>query len=906
MSKGGKGKVPGMWDATSKTRERLEDHLETQKTDYSSFGPLDTKSIDKLYSRYRREAASTQYLSPEPSDKTGSGGEASSFVQAVGQSLQFILPPGSLKGRIKSRLQEKADQARQQMRTQMLLKTIEESERKIEGIERSHANRVRESEKQDRIGRMEANRQHEDIFKWVPLQGCSKANAHLKSLVRTRLIEILTDPDTMRTVEERIAKCREELANTPISQQQQVIAQHRITLEDYLDYSVSRNGYRDVLAHFSPKPPIPTKDGRVMVSSAQHIDEKSKHAQEGGKSLLSQSILFVKDDKATSREPMEWSASKEQLFKQRKKECRDLLKYAATGQNYSDICMSEYIHNMVYDNRATDLRESILNKYLDGMLLTDQETRLLALTSKEINRFIDRNSYTQYIQMFDPEFIQHLEINIAEQILEDYFKARREVAVARDKYLSTKASKVKQQIFKWKPEKEHEVRDELTLYLNRQQQQVTKKLILQKIFSTMVDPKTDNAELERFKAVARMALSRVNKAKEAPRPSTAPPLRDFHPRKVKLKSTIYGDLAPAEHAKLTHPPSKIIPLSMSNGRKELAKYLIDEQKKRRNLSLDAKPKDTQTRFYQSYSSGPLRGKRHRARYSPQQRDRAALIIQRNWRGYLTRKAVKFLRSLQADSDAHKAQEAHQKSKPILKGKVTTQTRIPTEASEQHNIKLKRKVTFQGGTNPIHGRSLTNVSLQGHSRRSSPRKVRESSSASSSQGRNLLSKQRSLSSLNADIQSSDHPPLHLLSRQPRGEKNGKTIPTHPVQGRGHNRVPSVQEISAFTQAMLSKDIPSLESTPSPLLRYLLHHRLQGDDMHRFPVEIAVQMNSLGMVDYLFTHGLDITKCRGGDITQVGLLNMSSPGSRVRAYLQELFRQHPPSQYILKVPGEVCMY
>ena len=65
-----------------------------------------------------------------------------------------------------------------------------------------------------------------------------------------------------------------------------------------------------------------------------------------------------------------------------------------------------------------------MNKYCDGQNLTDKEVKFLAMTSQELNRFLDKEVYQKYVNILCPEFIKQLEINITEQILEEYHKAR--------------------------------------------------------------------------------------------------------------------------------------------------------------------------------------------------------------------------------------------------------------------------------------------------------------------------------------------------------------------------------------------------------------------------------------------------------------------------------------------------
>jgi hypothetical protein len=67
-------------------------------------------------------------------------------------------------------------------------------------------------------------------------------------------------------------------------------------------------------------------------------------------------VLFIRDEKPSVEKNMKWAEDNEVKFKERQKQAQELFHFLDASSNYSDVALSKYIHDIVYNGRAIDLR----------------------------------------------------------------------------------------------------------------------------------------------------------------------------------------------------------------------------------------------------------------------------------------------------------------------------------------------------------------------------------------------------------------------------------------------------------------------------------------------------------------------------------------------------------------------
>ena len=75
---------------------------------------------------------------------------------------------------------------------------------------------------------------------------------------------------------------------------------------------------------------------------------------------------------------------------------------------------------------------------MDGDWLTPEELRYLMLTSTCLEQFISRKFFQDRVDILDPNFIQKVEVGIADTILENYKKIKNSMIRKRKEYFRKK------------------------------------------------------------------------------------------------------------------------------------------------------------------------------------------------------------------------------------------------------------------------------------------------------------------------------------------------------------------------------------------------------------------------------------------------------------------------------------
>lgn len=531
----------------------------------------------------------------------------------------------------------------------------------------------------------------------------------------------------------------------------------------------------------------------------------------------------------------------------------------------------------------------------DGDRLSDKEVKYLALTSHELNMFLDKEQYQKYVDLLSPEFIHMLEVNIGEQILEIYQNARNTISNKREEYLKKKNYRMRALINK-KDDSSPKKKNETQLDLNRKHQKLTRKAFIQKYFTDKDGniskyPLFLNEKKKPLKTLLKKAGSFVynllnassseieQKPKEKPRQAYSIDLT-----KTKLKKSLYGDISQKEYYKLKHPESKIIPLSLSNENGFIAQGLLNDQEKNRTKAFDKKPPGNLKRFFKAYSSGPFKGKKADTKISAENRDRAALIIQRIYRGYKARKAIKYMKMMNFDNLSGKIRASGQDKitnsktdSSVIRPKSQILLRSPTLARAPTLVfktdSNQKKVGFKLGDMSVNNLNTTNPNLD----------------ATFLQPSMSFYKQKT-------FQFEQEPSANRLAKQKttqigfeKDQRNAKKLGKIVGSGRRQQEEPVLDEflIDGFHQAVQDNDLDAMMRHKPTFLRKLVN---MADKSGKFPIDWALEYYNLDSVIFLLENGLSLKKC---GLTEADVLEKvkDRKSKRIREYLEIVFRQKP---------------
>jgi len=137
---------------------------------------------------------------------------------------------------------------------------------------------------------------------------------------------------------------------------------------------------------------------------AEQKDGKDHHASSDPSK---QAVGTIKVSPSTSNRPanIQWDQKREEEYQCLRVQAKDDLCAIARSVKYIDCGFSNCIQKVLNNDQVKDLRNQLLNRYMDGRSLTPQELKYLALTSETLNRFLDKKEYQHCADILEPEFI---------------------------------------------------------------------------------------------------------------------------------------------------------------------------------------------------------------------------------------------------------------------------------------------------------------------------------------------------------------------------------------------------------------------------------------------------------------------------------------------------------------------
>lgn len=516
---------------------------------------------------------------------------------------------------------------------------------------------------------------------------------------------------------------------------------------------------------------------------------------------------------------------------------------------------------------------------MEGDSLTAKEIKYLALTSHELNMFIDHAQYQSYVELINPEFIHQLEVNISEQILENYRNSRSMVISKREEYYFKKNNKARIEINK-KRVAAKKCRSEAQLKLDRKHQYLVKKAFIQKYFTDQyghVSKYPLNIKLRPRVSRQRSLLSNLNHSlavSQSDNPALIAQRKAYSIdlTKKQYKASVYGYILEEEYYKIKHPESKIIPLSQCDQKPNDADVILKDQLKHRTKSFDKKPPGTHKRFFDVYSSGPFKGLNSEAKQNAENRHRASTIIQKNYRGFKVRQLVGYLKMRNIESLAGRI-------KPTLKMEDLISAKIGSKVDDKivglkrpHTI-IRQGIKKVGFLNEGSGFMFATTS-QIHV---------------DSTSRLDIARQRSL------IDSTEMCISPKLSRQ--STISMKLKPSKVIKPK--LQIFDQYTIENFQDAARNNDLDFMINTSRGLLRKLAN---SADPDGVYPIQMAIQNNNLDMVIFLLENGLVLSKC---GLTEEKILESvkDKKHKKIREYFSLIFRQKIKSKRVKSVPNFV---
>lgn len=496
-----------------------------------------------------------------------------------------------------------------------------------------------------------------------------------------------------------------------------------------------------------------------------------------------------------------------------------------------------------------------MNRYMEGYHLSAKDIKYLALTSNELNMFIDHKEYQSYIEILSPEFINQLEVNISEQILENYRIARNIVTSRREEFYVKKNNRARSLINKKKSEIKKS-RSMGQLLLDRKHQSLVKKAFIQKYFTDKYGKISkyplflkSKKSTSRQRSHMRIASQKSNMAENDIKLVAQRRAYSIDLTKKQYKASIYGNIPEEDYYKIKHPGSKIIPLSLCNNKRSEVEAILADQQKYRTRSFDRKMFGTTRHFFDAYSAGPFKGLKFEAKLNVENRNRAAIIIQKNYRGYKARRVINYMKMMNIEMLAGKIKASNLEAMIASYSLAKSKRNNSNDKKSQLKRQQTRKVAFAVEPQAALYRSISSYE--------SPNNIESNK--------------------------------FKWMAYPRGQSISpgiSRISSFVVKMKSKQK-DNLDEyiIEKFHEAVKDNDLECVMKTDQKLLRKLIN---LSDSGSIFPIQYAIENNNLDMVIFFLENGLTLKKC---GLTQESILSMANGRKhrRIREYFGIIFKQ-----------------
>ncbi|CAD8107468.1 unnamed protein product [Paramecium sonneborni] len=132
---------------------------------------------------------------------------------------------------------------------------------------------------------------------------------------------------------------------------------------------------------------------------------------------------------------IQWSNEKESEYKLKRNSAKHRLGMLVNSNSFNTIGMGEYIITHDKEKQDQQRREELLFKYDNQQAMTEDELLYLVNTSNLLNKCSNKKLLQKVINQLDSEVISDIELTIAENILNQYYKVSKEMNQSRHLYL---------------------------------------------------------------------------------------------------------------------------------------------------------------------------------------------------------------------------------------------------------------------------------------------------------------------------------------------------------------------------------------------------------------------------------------------------------------------------------------
>ena len=146
----------------------------------------------------------------------------------------------------------------------------------------------------------------------------------------------------------------------------------------------------------------------------------------------------VRDIKAKDLFEFTWDENLEQIFKFSKKTAKNLFIHEKNNGKWNKLAFNSIVQKIFTEEKKNKERSELLKIYSEGGHLSSDEFRFLSDTSDLLNSCIDKKFFQKAVNIIDPNLLNFMELNLAEQIIKQHKAMEEIVALARNEFYKSK------------------------------------------------------------------------------------------------------------------------------------------------------------------------------------------------------------------------------------------------------------------------------------------------------------------------------------------------------------------------------------------------------------------------------------------------------------------------------------
>ncbi|EGR33168.1 IQ calmodulin-binding motif family protein, putative, partial [Ichthyophthirius multifiliis] len=293
-----------------------------------------------------------------------------------------------------------------------------------------------DNEKKEQI-RTKNEKMEDDYFPWLKLK---TQYENLRKRLSTIIVEKLNDYDNLILVLQKL-KEKQHLKD----QGKETAAQNTKFNLQNIDMTSTKDIFLNMSNYGNPRTQqflsrlgLTKNDNSFNVSKRQVM---SVSLQNNKESNINKTIYSSPQKNKEEDDDIFWTQDKEDIFKQQKNVKKKLYTYEVSSSSWNSVGFLPFVQKYFMNMKKQMQRDHLISKFSEGEVLSDEELKLLANTSKLLNACINKKFVQSAVDIIDDDIIANLELGLAENIIKVFEEIQKQIKQSRQEFINQKLKK---------------------------------------------------------------------------------------------------------------------------------------------------------------------------------------------------------------------------------------------------------------------------------------------------------------------------------------------------------------------------------------------------------------------------------------------------------------------------------